>query len=110
MFKGEHHFHKRKRIHQEHEPYPHPNRIKNTMDKMIYFVGISGPIMAIPQLYNIWTEKNISGVSPITWFAFLFIAMFWIAYGIMHKTKPIIITYSGWIVIDILILIGIFFV
>ena len=107
MFKGLHHFHRRKRIYQNHEPYPHPNRLKNTMDKMIYIVGLSGPVMSIPQLFNIWIDKNTSGVSRITWVAFLIIAMFWLMYGILHREKPIIMTYTGWIIMDALIIIGI---
>jgi uncharacterized protein with PQ loop repeat len=108
MFKGWHHFHKRKRIHEKHEPYPHPDKLKNMMDKMIYVVGIMGPIMAIPQLFMIWVEKNTLGVSPITWSAFLVIGIFWLSYGVVHKAKPIITTYIGWIIMDTLIVIGIF--
>jgi uncharacterized protein with PQ loop repeat len=107
MFKGLHHFHRRKRIHEKHEPYPHPDKWKNLMDRMIYVVGMFGPIMAIPQLLGIWVEKNTAGVSLITWGAFLIIAVFWITYGIMHKAKPIITTYIGWIIMDILIVAGI---
>jgi uncharacterized protein with PQ loop repeat len=106
MFKGLHHFHRRKRIYQRHEPYPHPNTLKNTMDKLIYFVGLSGPVMSIPQLFNIWIERNTRGVSEITWSAFLIIAFFWLTYGILHREKPIIMTYIGWIIIDSLIIAG----
>ncbi|MBN2330617.1 MAG: hypothetical protein JXC85_02280 [Candidatus Aenigmarchaeota archaeon] len=106
MFKGLHHFHKRKRIYQYHEPYPHPNKLKNAMDKLIYVVGIAGPVMAIPQLLKIWVEKNVSGVSGITWFAFLIIAIFWMMYGILHREKPIILTYAAWLIMDILIITG----
>ena len=108
MFKGLHHFHRRKRIYQKHEPYPHPDKWKNRMDKLIYVVGIAGPAVAIPQLMNVWFEKNTTGVSPITWSALSVIALFWLIYGIMHKSKPIIITHTGWIIINTLILIGIF--
>ena len=101
------HFHRRKRIHQRYEPYPHPNRLKNMMDRLIYFFGILGPVMAIPQLAEIWVVKNTQGVSEITWGAFLIIAFFWLFYGILHKEKPIIITYIGWIIADLLILAGI---
>ena len=104
---GLHHFHKRKRIHIEHEPYPHPNKWKRIMDKLIYFVGIFGPIMTLPQLMIIWIEKNAAGVSLISWGSYLIIAVFWIIYGIMHKEKPIIITYSLWVLLDIFIVIGV---
>jgi len=103
---GLHHHHKRKRIHAKHESYPHPNKWKNFMDKAIYVVGVLGPIMTIPQLAKIWVEKNASGVSIISWTAYLIASGFWVIYGIMHKEKPIIVTYSLWILLDILIIIG----
>ena len=31
MFKGLHHFHKRKRIHEQHEPYPHPEHLEDVV-------------------------------------------------------------------------------
>ncbi|MFW5746020.1 MAG: SemiSWEET family transporter [Nanoarchaeota archaeon] len=67
-----------------------------------------GPIMTIPQLCKIWVEKNAAGVSAVSWIAYLVTAFFWLTYGIMHKEKPIIFTYSGWIIIEVFIIIGTF--
>lgn len=77
------------------------------MDKAIYVVGSFGLIMTIPQVTKIWIEKNASGVSAISWSAYLITAIFWLIYGIMHKEKPIIFTYSAWIVLEVAIVIGI---
>jgi len=77
------------------------------MDKFIYVIGVIGPIMTIPQVTNIWIEKNATGVSIISWTTYLLSAFFWVVYGIMHKDKPIIITYTAWIFLDLLIVIGI---
>ena len=103
---GPHHFHKRQRIHQKHEPYPHPDKWKKLMDKLIYIVGVIGPVMTIPQIFKIWIHKNASGVSAASWTAYLICSIFWVIYGKMHKEKPVIITYSIWIVLDIFIIIG----
>ena len=104
---GLHHFHKRKRIHQKHELYPHPHKLKRIMDRAIYAVGIFGPIMTIPQITKIWVHKTAAGVSVLSWIAYLICAAFWLFYGILHKEKPIIFTYSIWILLDILIIIGV---
>lgn len=88
------HFHLRKRIHQKKEKFPSPNKWKRFIDNIIYFVGMVGPIMTIPQVWNIWIEQNASGVSPISWSAYLIVSMFWLTYGITHKEKPIIFTQS----------------
>ena len=104
---GLHHFHKRKRIYQKHEPYPHPNKWKKFMDKAIYAVGIFGPVMTLPQIKKIWLDHNASGVSAVSWVAYTITSSFWLTYGIMHKEKPIAITSGIWIILDILIVIGI---
>jgi len=105
--KGLHHFHKRKRIHQKHEPYPHPNKLKRFIDKFIYVVSIIGMVFTIPQITKIWIGKTAAGVSLISWVSYLFGAVFWLAYGILHKEKPIIFSYSIWILLEISIILGI---
>jgi len=107
MFDGQHHVHKRKRIHQKHEPYPHPEKWKRLMDRLIYIVGILGPVMSVPQLLDIWIGRSTAGVSLVTWGAFLLMSFFWLAYGIMHRDKPIILTYICWIAVESMIVFGI---
>ncbi|MBU1930558.1 hypothetical protein KJ972_03555, partial [Candidatus Micrarchaeota archaeon] len=80
---------------------------KNRMDKIVIAVGIIAPILTIPQLLTIWLEQNASSLSLITWMTYTISAIFWVIYGIMHKSKPIIILYVIWIIVDILIVLGI---
>ncbi len=103
---GIHHFHRRKRIHEKHEPYPHPDKWKRFLDKAIYFVAVFGVLLTIPQVWKIWVDKNAAGVSAISWSAYLVTACFWLAYGISHKEKPIIFTNILWIIFEIMIITG----
>jgi len=103
---GMHHFHLRKRIHQKHEKYPHPDKFKNFVDKAVYFVGAFGIIMTLPQLMKIWVDKNASGVSAVSWSAYLVAAIFWLLYGYLHREKQLIIIYSCWVFLDIVIITG----
>jgi uncharacterized protein with PQ loop repeat len=107
MFKGLHHLHIRKRIHQQHEPYPHPDRLKNFMDHIIYIVGLAGPLMAVPQLFTVWIDKVTAGVSPATWGLLAVIACFWITYGVIHRARPIVMTYICWLVVNSMIAVGV---
>ena len=104
---GLHHVHKRKRIHLYHEKYPPPQPLKRFMDKAVYGVGILGPLLTIPQITKIWIEQNASGVSLIAWSAYLVGALFWVAYGVLHKEKPIIINSALWMIMQILIVVGV---
>lgn len=83
------------------------NRFVIFTDKFIYFVSMLTPLMTIPQLIKIWVEKDISGVSIISWGAYLLLSFFWLIYGFVHKEKPIILTYILWILVESFIVIGI---
>ncbi len=106
MVKGHHHFHIRKRIYEKGESYPHDDKAKRFLDKIIFFIGNLGPIMTIPQIIKIWSDKNASGVAVSSWVAFTITSFFWLLYGIAHKEKPIIITFGLWVVFDIIVIIG----
>ncbi len=101
-----HHQHIRKRIHQKHEPFPHPDKWKRFMDRIIYVVSVIGPIMTIPQVLTIWIGQNASGVSVISWGTYLLCAIVWLFYGLMHREKILVFNYSVWIVLEILIVVG----
>jgi len=107
MTEGLHHFHKRKRIHEKYEAYPSSDKLKNFLDKLIYFVGIFTPIVTIPQLLEIWLNQNASGVSLISWAGYLIAVSFWLVYGLVHKEKPIIFSYALLVIMDFFVVLGI---
>jgi len=78
-----------------------------TLDKAIYFVALFGPIMTIPQVVKIFAEKSAAGVSIISWTGYLFLAMFWLSYGLMHKDKAVIFANFLWIIAYIIVIAGI---
>ena len=75
--KAYHHLHQRKRIHQKHEDYPHPDRFKRWLDKLIYVFGMLMPLMTLPQVFEIYVNKNSIGVSLVSWAAYTICAIFW---------------------------------
>ncbi len=101
------HLYARKRIHQKHEKYPHPTKFVRYLDRLVLSLAVIGPMFDLPQLFKIYRDKSAGDVSFLTWFLFAFFAIPWLIYGIVHKEKPIIISYSLWIVIDTAIVVGI---
>ena len=95
--------HQRKRKSRKRNEH---DKLKQFLDRAIYVVAILFPLMAIPQVLKIWVERNATGVSLVTWSAFLVLQSFWFAYGIVHKEKPIIISSSLWVIIEVLIVFG----
>ena len=104
---GAHHYNTRKRIHQKHEPYPHPNKFKRFLDNLIFIIGVLGPLVALPQILNIWVNHAVVGVSIFSWSAFFVLALVWTLYGLLHKELPIIIANVLWMILDFLIVLGV---
>lgn len=80
---------------------------KHYIDKMIYPIALISPLMTIPQLIEIWTTRQVQGVSFITWLAYGVVNAFWIYYGIVHKEKPIIVADVLLFLLDASIVIGV---
>lgn len=103
---GLHHAHKRKRIHQKLELFPHPHPWKRFLDRAIFVVGICGPISTVPQILKIWVHKDAGAISLITWSVFAFTSFFWMLYGISHRDRPITVIFTAAFVLNIVIVIG----
>lgn len=101
MHIGFHHYHKKKEAEKAHE---YNVRL---MDKLIYAIGVFGGLVFIPQLLKVWVQGNIAGVSLLSWIGMFIGSIFWEAYGIIHREKPIIIINLMYAAIQILIVIGI---
>jgi uncharacterized protein with PQ loop repeat len=102
-----HHIHKRKRIHQKHEEYPHPNKWKRFLDDVVYLTGMLIAIMTIPQAYKIWSTKDAAGVSILTWVTYFLAAIILAIYGVVHKEQPIVLTDVSQAIVEIVIIVGI---
>ncbi len=79
---------------------------KSIFDKLVYLAGLVMVILTLPQVKNVWMDKNTAGVSGVTWGTYFLGAVIWFAYGIKHKEKPIIFMYLAWMILDALIFIG----
>lgn len=86
----------------------HIHKIAKTMshDRLIYVAVVAGPIMTVPQVYDIWV-KGQKQVSVVTWFSYLALSFIWLWYGIRRKDTPIILSQLVWIILDILIVVGV---
>ena len=102
----QHHLHLRKRVYSLAEPYPAKTSFKRILDKVVYLVGIVGPIMTIPQIWVIFVGRDATGVAPISWLTWALLDIPWILYGIAHRERPIVMTYTLWLICNVLVFIG----
>lgn len=80
---------------------------KETLDYFVYFASILGPIMTVPQAWTIWSSQSATNVSLITWLTYAVLSLIWLAYGIFHKEKPLIILNILLVTVNIIIVAGI---
>jgi len=106
MAQGIHHLHKRKRVHQKLEKYPHHHPWIRFLDNFLLVIAVIGPLNNLPQIIKIFTSKTSSGVSTLTFSLFALFNIPWIIYGIAHKEKPIIIAFSLWFITNLTVVIG----
>jgi len=103
---GMHHLHRRKRVYKKLEMYPHENKWINFLDKFLIVVAVIGPLIALPQILQIFIFKSAMGVSGLSWGLYALFNIPWFIYGIVHKDKPIAIAYSLSFVANFTVLIG----
>lgn len=77
------------------------------IDSLMGVVAVIHPLTATPQVYEIYSTQNVTGVSLLTWFGFMLLGFVFLAYGIVHNLKPIILTQTLWFAVDFAIVIGV---
>ncbi len=83
------------------------SRIEWVVRRLAYFVGLVGPLAALPQVLSIWTYHQAAGVSLLSSLGITAIAIFWLAYGVVLRAGPIIISSFLWTVLDLAIVSGV---
>lgn len=77
------------------------------LDKLTFVVGTIGPFTVMPQIYSIFSTKSAAGVSLATWSLIFIVTFPWILYGLAHKDKSIIVSFTLWEVMNISVVIGV---
>jgi uncharacterized protein with PQ loop repeat len=77
------------------------------VDRAMNVVSILHPMTALPQVYSIYNTHNVSGISLLTWLLFMAIGAVFLAYGLVHKIKPLILLQVLWFIIDAAVVTGV---
>jgi uncharacterized protein with PQ loop repeat len=77
------------------------------LEKFLRFATVGTMLMTAPQVWTIWAAGNVSGVSLVSWAAYLVSSIAWLAYGIKKQDALICFANAGWIGMDLAIIAGI---
>ncbi len=103
-----HHFHlqKRKRDGKKLKPFPHKDPKIRFLDRLILVIASIGPMANLPQIIKIFSTQNAAGISVFTFSIYAIFDIPWIIYGIVHKEKPIVISFSLWLITNLFVIAG----
>jgi uncharacterized protein with PQ loop repeat len=73
-------------LHKNHDTILH-----KILNLVVTIVATASPLITVPQLFDIYFNKNASGVSSITWLAYVFTSTIWLMYGVMHKENILVV-------------------
>ena len=79
---------------------------RTNIDRAMLAVGTLGPMATIPQLLVIYGQKQVAGISVLTWVFYLVANLLTLSYGIVHRLRALIIANTLWIIIDTAIITG----
>lgn len=63
-------------------------------------------VMTVPQVWTIWIGHQASGVSVVSWSAYLLSALLWFWYGLQQRDRNIYLPCVGWVVLDAAVIAG----
>ena len=66
------------------------------LENLVGVISIIYPLSAIPQIIEIWMNKNVEGVFLLTWSLFLMLTIPLIIYAIVKKDRKLTIMWSLW--------------
>lgn len=83
------------------------NKKRILINSLIIPVAIIQPLMTVPQIVAVFTNKSARDVSIATWITFDVASIFWFYYGLVHRERAIIITQSLWLIVQTTLILGI---
>jgi uncharacterized protein with PQ loop repeat len=80
---------------------------RTVIDDAMGAAAVIHPLTATPQVVQIYSTHHAADVSLLTWLCFMALGVVFLAYAILHKIKPLIVTQVLWFIMDVLIVTGV---
>lgn len=103
---GLHHIHVRQRLARGLEPFPSKNVVKRAFDYLMYGVGVTQPLILVPQIKTIYIDHITAGVSVTTWALAALFNTLWVGYSLIHGNRILLTSCFLMLVLDLVIVYG----
>jgi uncharacterized protein with PQ loop repeat len=91
---------------------PHPastERISpsdKAMKQVLGGLSVFTLVMTVPQILEIWINRQAAGVSLLSWGAYWLSALVWFWYGVHKHDRNIYLPCVGWLLLDSAVIAG----
>lgn len=75
--------------------------------KLTLVAAVAQPMMTLPQVVQLYTTHDASGLSLLTWAGYSLLGLIFLAYGIKFNLRPIIVAQVIWFTLQSAVAIGI---
>jgi uncharacterized protein with PQ loop repeat len=79
----------------------------STLHRLLGGMSVFTMAMTVPQVWTVWVEREVSGVSLWSWSAYLVSAMLWFWHGLRQRDKNIYLPCVGWMLLDAAVIAGV---
>lgn len=79
---------------------PGADRSNSPLEKILPLLSIVTMAMTVPQIWTIWVDHSVAGVSLLSWGTYLLAALLWFVHGVQKRDKTIYVACIGWIALD----------
>ena len=70
---------------------------KLLIDRAADVMAYVSPLLGVPQVVQIFVEKDATGLSLFSWASFALVAVVFLLYAVKHQIKPLIVTEALWL-------------
>lgn len=83
------------------------NKETGLLYRLTLVAAVVQPLTTIPQVIQLYTSQDASGLSLFTWLGYALVGLIFLAYGIQYRLVPIALTQILWFTLQMSIVIGI---
>ena len=83
------------------------NGVDDRLDALTNIVAVILPFTTIDQLYLVYIQNKVEGVSALTWFLYGVLSIPLLIYSLKRKDLPMILLNGLWVVVDLAVWLGV---
>ena len=77
------------------------------IEKSLPLLSLLTMAMTVPQVWTIWVDHNVGGVSALSWGTYLLASCVWLVHGLRQRDPKMWVACIGWVALDAAVVAGV---